>query len=78
MRTAYTNLVRKSALADRLSRYLQRPVLDKTALDGRFFIQLEWALDTTPQADAPAPETSDSGASLFTAVQEQLGLQLEQ
>jgi uncharacterized protein (TIGR03435 family) len=63
--------------AERLSRYLQRPVLDKTGLEGRFFIQLEWALDAVPRGGAPVPETSDSGASLFTAVQEQLGLKLE-
>jgi uncharacterized protein (TIGR03435 family) len=64
-------------LADLLSRYLQQPVLDKTGVDGRFSIQLEWAFDATPQAGAPGPETSDPGASLFTAVQEQLGLKLE-
>jgi uncharacterized protein (TIGR03435 family) len=64
-------------LADLLSRHLQQPVLDKTGVDGRFSIQLEWAFDATPQAGAPGPETSDPGASLFTAVQEQLGLKLE-
>jgi uncharacterized protein (TIGR03435 family) len=63
--------------AERLSRYLGRPVLDKTGLDGRFFIRLEWVLDATPQGGATASQTSDPGASLFTALEEQLGLKLE-
>ena len=48
-----------------------RPVLDKTGLSGQFDVDLKW----TPAlgADAPAGDT----VSIFTAVQEQLGLKLE-
>ena len=48
-----------------------RPVLDKTGLSGQFDVDLKW----TPSlgADAPAGDT----VSIFTAVQEQLGLKLE-
>lgn len=48
-----------------------RPVLDKTGLSGQFDVDLKWtpALGT----DAPAGEA----VSIFTAVQEQLGLKLE-
>ncbi len=46
-----------------------RPVVDATGLAGSFDFNLKWTPD-----DAAAP---GGGASLFTAVQEQLGLRLE-
>jgi uncharacterized protein (TIGR03435 family) len=46
-------------------------VVDKTALQGDFAFELEWTPDPSP---APA---DDSGPSIFTALQEQLGLKLE-
>lgn len=49
-----------------------RPVLNRTGLSGSFDVDLKWA----PDAGAGAP-SSDSGASIFTALQEQLGLKLE-
>jgi len=57
-------------LAELLSIKLDRPVADKTGLSGLFDIELKW----TPDA---APPDSDLGPSVFTAVQEQLGLRLE-
>jgi uncharacterized protein (TIGR03435 family) len=51
-------------------RTLDRPVIDLTRLTGRFDIHLEFV-----PADAPDPG-DNSGASVFTAVQEQLGLRL--
>jgi uncharacterized protein (TIGR03435 family) len=57
---------------------LDRPVVDKTGLSGRFDFDLEWAPDETqfggevPIASADAPT-----APLFTAIQQQLGLKLE-
>jgi uncharacterized protein (TIGR03435 family) len=45
-----------------------RPVIDKTGLTGTFEIRLLWSLDPIINPDAP---------SLFTALQEQLGLKLE-
>jgi len=62
-----------TALADRLSNasfQLGRPVLDRTGLTGVYEFTLDWAPDSAPEADI-------SGPSLFTAVQEQLGLKLE-
>jgi len=55
-------------LAQSLSRLLDRPVLDLTGLTGRYDFELEW----TPEGD-----TAGTGPSIFTAVQEQLGLRLE-
>ncbi len=46
------------------SRVTDRPVVDATGLGGRFAFSLEWA----PEPDGP---------SVYTAVQEQLGLKLE-
>lgn len=56
---------------------LDRPVVDKTGLQGKFDFDLEWAPDETQfggeipaaSADAPAPP-------FFTAIKDQLGLEL--
>ena len=48
----------------------RRPVVDRTGLSGEFDFELEFAPPDAPAADSSAP-------SVFTAVQEQLGLRLE-
>jgi uncharacterized protein (TIGR03435 family) len=67
-------------LATHLTRVrgVERDVVDRTALDGRFDFALQW---TPPQAasagaDGVAPLTG-SGPSIFTVLQEQVGLKLE-
>jgi len=55
-----------------LSRQLGRPVVDATGLMERYNFQLSW----TPEL-APCVESADNSPSLFTALQEQLGLKLE-
>jgi len=55
-----------NALADKLSQIADRPVVNRTGLTGTYDFDLEWA----PTSDA-------NGVSVFTAVQEQLGLRLE-
>lgn len=55
-----------------LARQLDRPVLDRTGLTGKYSFQLQW----TPDA-GPCPGTSDDSPSIFTALQEGLGLKLE-
>jgi uncharacterized protein (TIGR03435 family) len=47
-----------------------RPVVDRTGLTGEFILDLEFAPDDAPPGESSAP-------SVFTAVQEQLGLKLE-
>lgn len=54
-----------------LSRFEDQPVLDETGLTGRYALVLEWL----PESKANAPDAAD-GPSLYTAVQEQLGLRL--
>lgn len=55
-------------LAQQISQQLGRTVIDKTELKGEFDFTLEWT---------PDPTADSSGPSIFTAVQEQLGLRLE-
>jgi uncharacterized protein (TIGR03435 family) len=63
-----------------LSQQLDRPVVDKTALNGRYDFTLEYARERVgrgaPEGREPAPNP-DGLPSIFTAVQEQLGLKLE-
>ena len=47
------------------------PVVDSTGIVGSYDFKLKWADDQNPNADSNFP-------SLFTALQEQLGLKLEQ
>jgi uncharacterized protein (TIGR03435 family) len=60
-------------LADALSTRLDRPVVDTTGLDGVYDLDLKWAADEGGGGQKPAADA----ASIFTAIQEQLGLKLE-
>lgn len=57
-----------SALADNLGRAVGRTVQDNTGLQGLYDFTVEWVPDQTAASE---------GASIFTALQEQLGLKLE-
>jgi uncharacterized protein (TIGR03435 family) len=66
-----------------LSRILGRPVLDETGLTGEYDFKLEFRPESFVPAEKfgvpiPAPDTSeDPRPSIFTAVQQQLGLKLD-
>ncbi len=60
------------SLARLLSRRTDLPVLNHTGLAGIFNFKLQWAPDRNKSAEVAAPE----GPSLYTAIQEQLGLRL--
>ena len=70
-------------LASVLSRQVGRPVVDRTGVEGSFNITLEYAPEagiTGPApagAAPPAPPANREAPSIFTALQEQLGLKLE-
>jgi len=51
-----------------LERLTGRPVIDRTGLTGKYDYVLEWSLDSDASATRP---------TIFTALQEQLGLRLE-
>ena len=77
------NGVTLAMLANLLRRVVGRPVIDRTGVDDSFNVTLEYAPEVgiaspVPAATAPPEPAARSDApSLFTAVQEQLGLKLE-
>jgi uncharacterized protein (TIGR03435 family) len=73
-----------AALAAQLSSWVDRIVTDRTGLGGRFDLSLKWTPDRLPGMPLPLA-TADPGAidavdpdgpSIFTALREQLGLEL--
>jgi uncharacterized protein (TIGR03435 family) len=61
---------------------LDRPVVDRTGLQGRFDFTLRWTPDESQFRSMgvripPPPDDPNAPPGLFTAVQEQLGLRLE-
>jgi uncharacterized protein (TIGR03435 family) len=78
-------------LVDTLSRFTGRTVLDKTNLTGKYDIKLDYTPEQgqfpalpggappggAPPGLPPLPAIDPNGPSLFTALQEQLGLKLE-
>ena len=77
-----------ASLARLLTGQLHRTVVDNTGLKGNYDFKLQWTRDESqspmfkgpelgpPGGASPAPPES-SGPSIFTAIQEQLGLKLE-
>ena len=63
--------VTSEVIAKMLSRYLGRDVHDDTGLPGKYDFELSWTPETGPCRGAP------ESPSIFTAVQEQMGLRLE-
>lgn len=51
---------------------MDRPVMDQTGLTGRYDFKLTWTYD-----DSKVPADGTAAPSLFTAVQEQMGLKME-
>lgn len=57
---------------------LDRPVIDKTGLAGRYDFNLEWAPDESQfNGDVSAAPSDAPESPFFTAIQQQLGLRLE-
>ncbi len=68
-----------------MSLALQRPVFDKTGVTGLYNVDIEFGREGTPlppppppPPGRPVPEPAEPGPSIFTAVQEQLGLKLQE
>ena len=75
-------------LADHLSTRLWRIVIDKTGMEGYYAFKLEWtpvpgeygpeALGLPPEPGPnPPPDAANAGPTIFTALQEQVGLRLK-
>jgi uncharacterized protein (TIGR03435 family) len=65
--------VRLDSLTELLSSSLGRAVVDETGISGLHDFKIEW----TPDESATAVSGQESKGSVFTAIQEQLGLKLE-
>ena len=79
MGSFFTEAIHMPRFAEVLSMYLQRTVADRTGLTGMYKFRLEWTPDRPIRSTAASdsPEASEPvGPSLFTAVEEQLGLKL--
>jgi uncharacterized protein (TIGR03435 family) len=59
-------------LTQECARELGRVVIDKTGIQGKYDFPLSWTIE-----NGADPAAADSGPTLFTALQEQLGLKLE-
>jgi uncharacterized protein (TIGR03435 family) len=57
---------------------LDRPVVDRTGLTGRYDFDLDWAPDETQfGGEVPVAPADAQAPPFFTAIEEQLGLRLE-
>jgi uncharacterized protein (TIGR03435 family) len=79
--TVNASTIRNSAItlsrfASLLSPRVERPVQDRTGLTGGYHLDLQWRPDHQGPLDAGLP-TDSLPTSIFTALQEQLGLKLE-
>jgi uncharacterized protein (TIGR03435 family) len=69
-------------LAHLLSQWVGRSVIDKTGLAGKYDFTLKWTpgpdvLRGPPEGPVAPPPPDPSGPSIFTALQEDLGLRLQ-
>jgi uncharacterized protein (TIGR03435 family) len=64
-------------LADMLSPRVERPVQDRTGLAGNFDLDLQWRPEPGKEGPLEAGLSESLPTSIFTALQEQLGLRLE-
>ena len=72
-------------IANTIAQLVGRTVTDKTGLKGNFDVRLQFAPESTPANPtgaggpgfAPPGAGDPAGPSIFTALQEQLGLRLE-
>ncbi len=77
------NSISTQQLAATLANILQRPVIDKTGLTAAFDAHLKWTADQTtpglmaPDLPLPAEPSADPGPTVFTVLQELLGLKLQ-
>jgi uncharacterized protein (TIGR03435 family) len=68
-----------AVLAEQLAETLGRVVVDKTGITGRYKIALTWTPDdraSAPSSTSTSTADGESGPSIFTALEEQLGLKL--
>jgi uncharacterized protein (TIGR03435 family) len=75
--TLRTQGISMARLAGELTGFVGRRVEDRTGLTGNFAIELDWSPDLQADAGQAVQRAADARPSIFTALQEQLGLRLE-
>src|SRR5262249_25383395 len=60
-----------------LTPWVMRTIADKTGFAGTFDVDLKWNPNETAAANVGGPAPTDVAPSIFTALEEQLGLKLE-
>jgi uncharacterized protein (TIGR03435 family) len=77
--TMYGHAIPISALATTLESWAGRPITDKTNLDGLFDVVLQFSgqQPTSAVVGQDSPPSDPAGPSIFTAIQQELGLKLE-
>jgi uncharacterized protein (TIGR03435 family) len=75
--TMYGRAVSSSTLASQLSSWAGRPITDKTKVTGLFDVFLQFSPVASTAQPAPDSAIEPSGSSIFTALQQELGLKLE-
>ena len=66
-----------SDLTSKLSRLLGRPVVNNTGPEGNYDFELEWTPNAGPSAPDGQPVEISGGPSLFSGLQQQLGLRFK-
>jgi uncharacterized protein (TIGR03435 family) len=69
--------IQMSNLANNLTIQVHRLVVDNTGLKGKYDFTLQWAPDDMSDGHDDAAAPTDSGPTIYTALQEQLGLRLD-
>jgi uncharacterized protein (TIGR03435 family) len=64
-------------VASYLSNIVQKPVVDRTGLVGKFDFMLTWTPEQAAFAPGAPPAEPTEPLSIFTALREQLGLRLD-
>ena len=81
MRTGYGAFLGRaipmSAFVQMFARQTQRIIVDRTGLTGRWDLDLKWMPDEPPRAGRDSAAPDPNAPSMFTALEEQLGLRLE-
>ncbi len=75
-RLAFGGIPLAIGLVPALTSEVQRPVIDRTGLTGYFDASLEWTPNQPAQPPGDGPAAPADARSIFTALQEQLGLKL--
>ena len=64
-------------LAGTISMVLDRPVVDRTGVEGTFDVHLRWTPDPGEVGDSATASAGESSGSIFSVLKERLGLKLQ-